>query len=164
MQVAQLRRTCCRDLTSFAKSSLGAAFGESPVVASRMHASYKLAGNHKEKGQHQVTRVHLLCLPIKHVSADVADLQANDKVMPKSLLCLCGHAFPHVNADSKKSLLSHASATIPMERLTSPSWSCYTKTRVNTETQWNATDGKACFPAPRGVCRNMKTNGTPSMR
>ena len=44
-------------------------------------------------------------------------LQANDKVMPKSLLYLCGpcgHVFPHVNADSKKSLLSHASATIPV--------------------------------------------------
>ena len=32
------------------------------------------------------------------------------------------------------------------------------KDRCHTETQWNATDGKACFPAPRGVCRNMKTN------
>ena len=70
--------------------------------------------------------------------------QANDKVMPKSLLYLCGHVFPHVNADSKASLRSHASATIPMERLTSPSWSC-SKKNVNTETQWNATDGKACF-------------------
>ena len=53
----------------------------------------------------------------------ISILQANDKVMPKSLLYLCGHVFPHVNADSKKSLLSHTSATIPMERLTSPSWS-----------------------------------------
>ena len=94
----------------------------------------------------------------------VWQVQANDKVMSKSLLYLCGHVFPHVNADSKKSLLSHASATIPMERLTSPSWSCFKKTGVKTETQWNATDGKACFPAPQGVCRNMKTNGTPSIR
>ena len=58
-------------------------------------------------------------------------VQADDKVMPKSLLYLCGHVFPHVNADSKKSLLSHASATTPMERLTSPSWSCY-KRQVST--------------------------------
>ena len=35
-------------------------------------------------------------------------LQANNKVMPESLLCLCDHVFP-VNADSKKSLLSHTS-------------------------------------------------------
>ena len=81
--------------------------------------------------------------------------------MPKSLRYLCGHVFPHVNADSKKSLLSHASATIPMERLTSPSWSCYKKTGVNTETQWNAADGKACFPAPRGVCRSTPNGKHP---
>ena len=44
----------------------------------------------------------------------------NDKDMPKSLLYLCGHVFPHVNADSKKSLQSHAPV---MERLTSTSLS-----------------------------------------